>query len=83
MLRGFLMGTGTMLTATEKQYLPFAGIYITLKQAARFLTDYLRGDIYYKVHHTGHNLDRCRTQLKLVQLMVKQEAEMLSLLEKV
>ncbi len=82
-LRGFLRGTGALLTPTEKQYLPFAGKYITLEQAARFLTDYLQGDVYYKVHRDGHNLDRCRTQLKLVQSIVEQQGEMLSLLEKI
>ena len=35
----------------------------------RFLTDYLQGDTYFKVHREGHNLDRCRTQFKLVEDM--------------
>ena len=35
----------------------------------RFLTDYLQGDTYYKIHHPGHNLERARTQLKLVAEM--------------
>ncbi len=39
----------------------------------RFLTDYLAGDVYYKVHREGHNLDRTRTQMKLVQSILEQE----------
>jgi Ser/Thr protein kinase RdoA (MazF antagonist) len=79
----FLRGTESLLSPAEIQHLPFAGRYITLEQAMRFLTDYLQGDVYYKVHRDGHNLDRCRTQLKLVQSMLEQDGPMHSLLEKV
>ena len=34
-----------------------------------FLTDYLQGDKYFRIHREGHNLDRCRTQFKLVEDM--------------
>ena len=36
-----------------------------------FLTDYLQGDTYFKIRYPEHNLDRCRTQLKLVDDMEK------------
>jgi hypothetical protein len=42
----------------------------------RFLTDFLQGDTYYKVHRDGHNLDRCRTQFKLVESIERQEEKM-------
>ena len=35
----------------------------------RFLTDHLQGDTYFKIHRENHNLDRARTQMKLVQDM--------------
>jgi hypothetical protein len=35
----------------------------------RFLTDHLEGDLYFKVHRPGHNLDRCRTQFKMVRVL--------------
>ena len=39
---------------------------MTLECGVRFLTDYLQGDTYFRIHRPGHNLDRCRTQFKLV-----------------
>ena len=42
----------------------------------RFLTDHLEGDVYFKTHHPGHNLDRCRTQLKLVERIEAHEPAM-------
>ena len=49
--------------------LPMGAKVITLEQGIRFLTDYLEGDGYYKIHRPEHNLDRCRTQFKLVKDM--------------
>jgi hypothetical protein len=42
----------------------------------RFLTDYLEGDNYFRVHRAQHNLDRCRTQFRLVESIAKQEESM-------
>ena len=64
--KGFLEATGGSLTSLELEYLPFSAKMMTLENSIRFLTDYLKGDIYYKVHREGHNLDRARTQIKLV-----------------
>ena len=63
---GYLDATRDILTPTEIGYLPFAAKLITLEQAIRFLGDHLNGDVYYKVHRQNHNLDRARTQIKLV-----------------
>jgi hypothetical protein len=46
--------------------LPVAAKMMTLECGMRFLTDYLEGDTYFKIHREKHNLDRCRTQFKLV-----------------
>lgn len=54
------------LTEEEKKALPWGARIITLEQACRFLTDYLNGDIYYHTKYAGQNLDRTRTQIKLV-----------------
>ncbi len=67
LLRGYLAGAGTFLSPLEKSLLPFAGKLITLETAIRFLTDYLEGDVYFRIHRPGHNLDRCRTQIALVK----------------
>lgn len=74
--RGFAKEASRFLTPIEKEYLAFGGKLITFEQFIRFLTDYLRGDVYYKIHHTGHNLDRSRTQMKLVQSIIEQEEAM-------
>ena len=56
--------------------LPFSGKLITFEIGLRFLTDFLAGDTYFKVHRDGHNLDRCRTQFKLVESIEQQETTM-------
>jgi hypothetical protein len=75
-LKGFFAGVGESLTQTEQDYLVFSSKLMTLLIGMRFLTDYLRGDVYFKVHRQGHNLDRCRRQFKLVQSILKNEEEM-------
>ena len=72
LLRGYLSGAGGFLNATEKSLLPFSGKLITLEIGIRFLTDYLEGDVYFKIRRPEHNLDRCRTQLKLVASIEEQ-----------
>ena len=49
--------------------LPMGAKVMTYECGMRFLTDYLQGDTYFKTHREGHNLDRCRTQMKLVSDM--------------
>ena len=72
LLRGFLSTAGNFLNAREKELLPFSGKLITLEIGIRFLTDYLSGDVYFKIHREKHNLDRCRTQIKLAQSIEEQ-----------
>lgn len=48
----------------------------TLEIAIRFLTDYLESDVYFKIKRENHNLERCRTQLALVQSIEEQEEAM-------
>jgi hypothetical protein len=76
LLRGYLSTAGAVLNPLEKSLLPFAGVLLTLETGIRFLTDYLDGDVYFKIHRPGHNLDRCRTQIKLVQSMEEQMTAM-------
>jgi Ser/Thr protein kinase RdoA (MazF antagonist) len=74
--RGFAAETAGFLTPAEREHLVFAGKLITYEQFVRFLTDYLAGDAYYKVSRDRHNLDRSRTQMKLVQSIVEHEEAM-------
>ena len=64
------------MTKTERSHIAFAGRLITFTIGIRFLTDYLGGDTYFRVHRPGHNLDRARTQFKLVESIERQEAAM-------
>jgi len=82
-VRGFAEQSSNFLTHTEKEHLAFAAKLITFEQLIRFLTDYLAGDIYYKVHRKDHNLDRTRTQMKLVSSIVAQEEAMNEVVERV
>ena len=62
----FLEGAGGSLTPREIDYLPWGAKLMTLECGMRFLTDYLEGDVYFHIARERHNLDRCRTQFKLV-----------------
>ena len=73
--------TGT-LTDAEKEYLPWGAKLMTLECGIRFLTDYLEGDTYFKIHRDGQNLDRCRTQFKLVRDMEARWDEMAAVVKK-
>ena len=62
---------GASLTATEIELLPYASIMLTFECGLRFLTDHLNGDTYFRISRENHNLDRTRTQFKLVSEMEK------------
>jgi Ser/Thr protein kinase RdoA (MazF antagonist) len=79
--RGYLEATHGFLNPGEVDALPDAARLITLEQGMRFLTDYLCGDVYYKVHRPEQNLDRCRTQLEMVRDMEPKLEQMRSLVE--
>jgi hypothetical protein len=74
--RGYLSETGKTLNQIEKDYLAFAPKLITYTIGIRFLTDFIDGDNYFKIHHEFHNLQRTRAQLKLVMSMEEQNGEM-------
>lgn len=74
--RGYLAAAGAFLTKAERAHIAFSGRLITFTIGIRFLTDYLSGDTYFRVHRPHHNLDRSRTQFKLVESIERQEAAM-------
>ena len=74
--RGFLEGARGGLTKAELEYLPWGAKLMTLECGIRFLTDYLDGDNYFRIHYPEQNLDRCRTQFKLVADMEAQWEQM-------
>ena len=73
---GYLREMRDTLNTAEKEWLAFAPQLITFTIAVRFLTDYLDGDHYFKIHQEHHNLIRARAQLQLVKSMEDQYGEM-------
>ena len=80
--KGFIEGTNNSLTALELDYLPFAAKLMTLECGIRFLTDHLNGDTYFKIHRENHNLDRARTQFKMVADMEEKLGKMQAIVKK-
>jgi len=80
--KGFLEGCNGSLTEAEVMMLPMGAKLMTLECGVRFLTDYLQGDTYFKIHREHHNLDRTRTQFGLVADMEKKWAEMEAIVKK-
>jgi len=74
--RGYLDATRHALTPHELDLLAFSARLMTLECGIRFLTDHLNGDVYFRIQRENHNLDRCRTQFKLVQEMELHDDEM-------
>ena len=80
---GYLTGSAGLLTSSELAFLPQAGPLLALELAARFVTDYLLGDRYFKTDFPAHNLQRCRGQLNLMDVMMKQSQQMSMIVERV
>lgn len=74
--KGFLEGCGSGLGDDEIQLLPIGAMMMTYECGIRFLTDYLSGDTYFKIHRPSHNLDRCRNQFALLADMESKRAQM-------
>ncbi len=80
---GFLAACGDQLTKKEIETLPWGAKLMTLECGVRFLTDYLGGDTYFHVTRPDHNLDRCRTQITLVEDMERKWDEMNAIIQEV
>lgn len=74
--KGYLTSAGAFLTPIEREHLPFAAKLFPFMQCARFLTDYINGDVYYKIKYPEHNLDRAKNQLALFNSVCLHEEEM-------
>ena len=81
--RGFLSACGSALSPLERETLPLGAKLMTLECGVRFLTDYLSGDTYFRIHRPNHNLDRCRTQFKLVADMEQKQKQMQAIIARI
>jgi thiamine kinase-like enzyme len=73
---GYMGQVSPVVTQTEEKYFFLAPRLMTFIMGIRFLADYLNGDVYYKIAHKEHNIDRCKVQKKLIECMEAKEAEM-------
>ena len=80
--KGFLEGCGGSLTEKEIEMLPMGAKLMTYECGIRFLADFLEGDVYFKIHRKEHNLDRARTQFKLIADMEEKWDRMIAIVEK-
>jgi Ser/Thr protein kinase RdoA (MazF antagonist) len=83
LVRGWLGAMGNVLTGTERDCLVIAGKLLTYECGMRFLTDHLAGDVYFRIHRDGQNLDRARTQFALVRSLEEREEELSRLVARV
>lgn len=74
--QGFVPAITPILAEREKAKLHLAPLWITLEQALRFLTDYLNGDVYYKIQHPDHNYRRTINQIVVFQALMNRRTEM-------
>ena len=80
--KGYTEGCAGSLTEKEIRLMPMGAKLMTLECGMRFLTDHLQNDIYFKIHRENHNLDRARTQFKLVADMEAKWDQMNAIVEK-
>ena len=73
-VKGYLSEVKDSLTPAELELLPLSVKLMTYECGIRFLTDYLNGDTYFKIHREHHNLNRARNQFKLVADITNKEA---------
>ncbi len=74
--RGYLSRAAPFLLPAEVEWLAFSARLITFEIGIRFLTDYLLGDVYFKIRRPDHNLDRCRVQFRMVESFEANESWM-------
>ena len=80
--QAFLEEVGSDITPRERELLPFSALLLTLECGMRFLTDYLNGDTYFRIHREHHNLDRSRTHIKLVRDIEQKLTQMRAIVDK-
>lgn len=68
---GFLEETRDILSKVEVEYLGISGALFAYIMGVRFLTDYISNDVYYKINHPEHNLDRARCQFQLTRRIME------------
>lgn len=79
---GYLEEIGAVLSPEERARMASAPRNLALILGVRFLSDYLQGDTYFRIHRPQHNLERAKTQFQIVRMMEELEGEMQRVIEK-
>lgn len=74
--RGFVAGSDDLLAPLEREHFVTAAQVLTFETGVRFLTDFIEGDRYFRVHRPTHNLDRARNQFAMVRTLVERQDEL-------
>ena len=80
---GYVGAVKDSITSAEAKLLPYGAYLMTIECGMRFLADYLAGDTYFATKYEGHNLVRCRTQIRLASEMEAQFEEMGEIIENI
>ena len=80
---GYCGAVKSSITKREAELLPYGSYLMTIECGMRFLADYLSGDTYFATKYEGHNLVRCRTQIRLASEMETQFAEMGKIIQEI
>ena len=80
---GYCGAVKSSITKKEAELLPYGSYLMTIECGMRFLADYLSGDTYFATKYEGHNLVRCRTQIRLASEMEAQFAEMGKIIQEI
>lgn len=80
-VEGYLSTAGKFLTELERSLIAYGGRLMTYMTAVRFLTDHINGDVYFKIHHEGHNLQRAKSQMHYLKCLEEKAEEMEALLK--
>ena len=81
MTKGYLEETRSFLSEADIAYLVDSIKVIAFELGTRFFTDYLKGDVYFKISHPHHNLNRAKVQLALLKDIEAQEADIRKIME--
>ncbi|MCF0185750.1 MAG: aminoglycoside phosphotransferase, partial [Bacteroidaceae bacterium] len=79
--KGYLESAQSFLLPLEIDWLPYAAALFPYMQTVRFLTDYINGDIYYKIQYPEHNKVRSYAQFQLLKSVEEHESEMKNYIE--
>lgn len=77
-----IKSSGLSLEKNETDYLPLSSALLPFMHGLRALTDFLNGNIHYKVTYKNQNLDRCRSLFRVSQLALDKQAQIRLIIEK-